>query len=97
MKNLTIAVCALLGIALFKLPYGYYTFLRIAVCAYCVYSLISLINKTKVATLSVILLAALAILYNPIIRVYANRDFWTVVNIATIVILVIIYFRGGKR
>lgn len=97
MKNFLIAVCVLLAVALAKLPYGYYTFLRIAVCAYCVFACIGTIQRSKTVTFSALILGSLAILYNPLFKIYATRDFWTVVNIATIVILVIIYFRGSKR
>lgn len=37
MKGLLIAVCTLLGLALLPMPYGYYMFLRLAVCAYAVF------------------------------------------------------------
>jgi hypothetical protein len=32
-------------------------------------------------------LGALAIVYNPIFRIHMNREFWSVVNVTTIVLL----------
>jgi hypothetical protein len=67
-------------IALFHMPYGYYTFLRIAVFACCVATAIigfKRENTKKWAWVSI----AIAILFNPIIPVHLDRDDWKIFNV----------------
>lgn len=69
------------------LPYGYYTLLRIVVTCcigYLVYLEYALNDSLS---LSVILLAFLVILFNPIIPVYFSRSIWTTLDIFTILVL----------
>jgi hypothetical protein len=57
-----------------KLPYGYYTFLRIAIFGFCaVVAFFGFTEKSHVWGLAFLLLA---ILFNPIIPVYLNRQTW---------------------
>lgn len=66
-------------------PYGYYLLLRWVICGVCTY--LALQASEKNATGWVWMLAIVAIVYNPIFRVHLTREFWSVVNIATIVVL----------
>lgn len=74
---------ALLLIALARLPYGYYTFLRVVVCA--VALLIAYTgwkSKTSAQVWSV-LFALIAILFNPLFPVHLNRAAWFYLDIAS--------------
>lgn len=71
-------------------PYGYYIFLRIVVFGIFAFLAIKANDLKLVGWVWV--LAITAIVYNPIIRVHLNRDIWSVVNVATIVLLIATVF-----
>ena len=75
-----IAVSLLSLIALLELPYGYYTFLKIAVtlCAsITAYLLYEKDNKHLVFWLCV----CVAILFNPVIPIHLTREIWSAFNV----------------
>jgi len=80
-----VVAIVLLGIALNpSTPYEYYIFLRCVLCgifAYLAYW--SAAQKKEGWTWT---LGITAVAYNPIIPIHATRDFWSVVNLATIII-----------
>lgn len=84
---------ALLLVGLADLPTGYYTLVRIAVCAIsalsCYWSYKS-DNKVGIAT---VIFGLLAILFNPIIPVYLqDKGVWAVIDVAAAILLAIRYF-----
>lgn len=89
MKGLLITVCVLLGVALLPMPYGYYMFLRLAVCTYAIFIFAQ--EQKKGVCFGSISAAAIALLYNPILRVYLDKEVWMGVNVATAVVLVIVF------
>ncbi|MCL6678632.1 hypothetical protein LZ519_04775 [Sphingomonas sp. RG327] len=78
---------AALAVALLELPYGYYVLLRLVVCGVCIHLAVQENNAGRTGWTWV--LGAVAILYNPIFRIHLNRDIWSVVNIATILLFVV--------
>ena len=73
-----IAVAALLLIALLTLPNGYYTFLRLTVtlaAAFAAYSL------WKDSPWLAWIFIGVAILFNPLVPVYLDRQIWTVIDV----------------
>ena len=88
--NLGFVAAALIGLAILPLPYGYYTFLRIAITgisAYLVY--LRKDNKDK----SFYVLIAIAILFNPLIPIHLPREIWIPIDI----ILAIYFFIIGRN
>lgn len=84
---------ALLLVGLADLPTGYYTLVRIVVCAIsalsCYWSYKS-DNKVGIAT---VVFGLLAILFNPIIPVYLqDKVVWAVIDVAAAILLAIRYF-----
>jgi hypothetical protein len=74
-----------LGVALFELPYGYYQLLRVLLfCASCYLGYWSHLRHEQAWSW---VFAALAITYNPFIRLHLGADVWPFVNIATILVL----------
>ena len=71
------------GLALVPtLPYGYYSVMRWVVCALCVWlSLASYRSEREAWTW---IWGIIAGIYNPIFPLHANREVWSVVNVATI-------------
>lgn len=70
-------------------PYGYYILLRFMLCGTCAYLAFhaSEIKSDK----WVWILGVTAVIYNPILRIHLTREIWSVINIATIIILVITF------
>ncbi len=85
MRYLPHLIAALLLLAWLDMPYGYYTFLRLAVTAYASYSFyIHLHRESRHRELLLILSAALILLYQPLFPLALGRDIWQWVNLASI-------------
>ncbi len=84
-------VLFLIGFA--RMPYGYYNFLRLAVCAMSVYSAVLYVKSTRRVNPAVIVFGVLALLYNPIIPVrLGDKGIWIIINIITAIIFLIPIF-----
>ena len=81
-------VSALLLFGAFNLPYGYYTFLRIAVTLYTL--LLAFYAHDRSKTNIVILFIGIAILFNPLIPIYLSKDIWRIIDIVTAILLLAI-------
>lgn len=92
-----LAAAVLCIIALAKLPYGYYTFLRLAVCGVAIATGVVLVKAKdhKVALLA----WALAVLYNPLFKVPFQREAWEIANLVTVGVLGYLAFvcRGAGK
>ena len=64
------AVCLL---AVFPLPYGFYTFLRLLVS---IAGTVAAVNLQKEGNFLWVLFAAIVLLFNPLIPVYLSRELW---------------------
>ena len=71
-------------------PYGYYILLRIVLFASCAYLALRAVALDK--TPWVWILGVTAVVYNPIIRVGLTREIWSVVNVATIILLFVTFW-----
>ena len=81
----------LLVIAALELPYGYYGFMRLCVCASSAIVAYLWFDRTKNLTLVTVVFALIAVLYNPIIRVHLDRSVWAPINLATAAAYVVGY------
>jgi len=75
-------------------PYGYYILLRWICCGIFAYLAVQAHKEEKenwVWTFGII-----AAIYNPIIRIHLTRDFWSIINIATIGIAIASFFALNK-
>lgn len=88
MKNrIKVALSVLLLICLFDMPYGYYQLIRFGafvVFAYLAYGAIKC-KKEEIA----LLYGAMAILFQPFIKIALGRTVWNVVDIAVAVLLIV--------
>ena len=66
-------------------PYGYYILLRIVICGVCAWLAYRAWTVERIGWGWA--LAITAVIYNPVFRVHATRELWSVVNVATIVLL----------
>lgn len=81
-RHTTAAVLCLLLLALLPWPYGYYIFLRIAVCLWGIAAGIHL-RAHKPGGAWPLLAWGIAILYNPIVKIPLEREVWEIVNLLT--------------
>lgn len=91
-----IAGCVLLVFALNRMPYGYYTFLRIYLVLVLGHSAHIAFKQHQVRWTWI--LGVTAFTYNPILPMHFGRDGWSVVNVITIpVVLASCFFINRKR
>ena len=83
----------LLFIAIFGLPYGYYTFLRLAVTGMSLYAAFGLLEKGS-GNFWVMLFIAL--LFNPLIPINLSKDIWMLINIITGSYFTVTAYRNEK-
>ncbi len=79
MKTIRYFVGAMLLLAIADLPYGYYTFLRIIVTI--VAGITAFIASEQENKTWMILFGAVAILFNPIIPIYLDKDTWLIIDV----------------
>lgn len=76
-------------------PYGYYSVMRWVVCATFIYLVVKSYEQKQQNWVWVWGVAAG--IYNPIFPVHATREFWSLVNVATIGVVAFAAFTGRKR
>jgi hypothetical protein len=73
---LWIVPALILIVAVFPLPYGYYTFTRIVTCLACIVLAYSTYRSTPPAFGWCAAFAIVAVLFNPIIPIHLTRGVW---------------------
>ena len=78
-KKLLYTLAAVISIiAVFPLPYGYYTFLRISVSIIGCIAAFDLVNKGNPLW---VIFAGVVVLFNPIIPIHLSRDIWFFIDL----------------
>ncbi len=77
----------LLLLALLPWPYGYYTFLRLAVFSLAAWFAYEQWKLDDAVSKWVVALGVLALLYNPLLPIHLSREIWGVLNIASAAVL----------
>lgn len=78
---------ALLVIATVRLPYGYYTLMRIVVCEFAGYfAYVAWEEKVSASRSWAIVFGLIAVLFNPIVPVYLKRAVWFDLDIGVAII-----------
>lgn len=96
MKAFLIVCAVLLFAAVFKLPIGYYTFLRITITLGAL--IIVFTEYKKQATFWVIIFGLIAILFNPVIPVYLyKKSLWFPIDILVGVLFLVKAFIPSKQ
>lgn len=94
MRQIYIACCILLGIALLPLPIGFYALVRIVITIGAIIAAVQ--NSKDGLNIWGILFGILAVLFNPIIPVYLHdKGAWMVIDIIAIIIF-ICYIKKSK-
>lgn len=95
MKYINILIAALLLLCLAPMPYGYYTLVRFVsmvvfgVMTYKYYRA----KKEGLATT----FGALALLFQPFIKIALGRTIWNVVDVIVAILLMILFFTENKK
>ena len=95
MKQISIILAALLILCLAPMPYGYYQFVRFvamvvfAVMAYRYYEE----KKNQLA----IVFGALALLFQPFIKVALGKAMWNVVDVVVAIALILLWYRNKNQ
>lgn len=95
---LQIAMIAALLVAIFcRMPYGFYTLLKVLCCAGFGYLAYKAHDRKLDAWMWIF--GVVAIVYNPFIKVHLGREIWSVVNLATIALagISIGIVKGGRK
>lgn len=88
---------AMLLIAMFALPYGYYTALRIVVCGAAAYLVYHLWNERDEISLWIFVFFAIAILFNPVFPVHLTKSIWTPLNFGSAVCFALHWWQAVCR
>lgn len=83
-KTPSLIAIVLLLLALFPMPYGYYTLVRICICLLSGY--LAYKSWQEKINLWMWIFIIIAILFNPIIPIYLCRTLWAIIDLATAII-----------
>lgn len=89
-KPATVLTIALLLLAIFDLPYGYYVFLRWEVSLASAFLAYLMYDFKK--TFWTVIFCATAILFNPIVPIYLSKDVWQVLDLVVATIFGFSFF-----
>ena len=82
-------------LCLAPMPYGYYTFIRfVAMVAFGVMAYMYYQKEEKAWAVT---FGALAVLFQPLVKIALGRTMWNVVDVDVAVLLVICFFREKAR
>lgn len=87
----TVACLFLLGAFNPDNPYSYYIILRWVVCGVFAYLAYQALEKKQIKWTWI--LGITALIYNPIFRVSLEREFWSAINLLTILIAIVSVFK----
>lgn len=97
MKVFLLIVAGILFLALFQLPIGYYTFLRIMVTVGSILVIIAEFNKTSINQW-VIVFGIIAILFNPLIPIHLHNKYnWVLIDIVSGLLFIIKALSGNNK
>lgn len=92
MRHLPLILAIVLLLCLLPMPYGYYMFVRVVAAvsfAYFAYQFHS--TKSEVMML---LFIALALLFQPIVKIPLGRELWNAVDVIVAVGMLVMYWRN---
>ena len=87
----------MLLLALFPLPYGYYTLLRLIVCGAVAYLAYREFDVAQRSSGWFFILGVIAVLFNPLIPIHLSREIWAPIDVVVAIILIIHWFRTKKK
>ena len=95
MKQISIVLAALLLLCLAPMPYGYYQFVRFV--AMVVFAVIAYRYYEEKKNQLAIVFGALALLFQPFIKVALGKAMWNVVDVVVAIALVVLWYRNKNQ
>ena len=95
MKHLKLILAAILLLCLASMPYGYYMFVRFV--AMVAFAVIAYEYAEKQNTKLVVTFGALALLFQPFLKIALGRAMWNIVDVAVAILLVVLYVRERSK
>ena len=95
MKIINIVLAVLLLLCLALMPYGYYQLVRfVAMVAFALMAYKYYVEKKNELAIT---FGALALLFQPFVKVALGRIMWNVVDVIVAILLIALYLRDGKE
>lgn len=94
LNNIGLFVAFALVICLLPMPYGYYTLIRFAAMVY--FGCLAYACHTNGKTTFAVIAGAIALLFQPFIKIALGREVWNVVDVIVAIGLVVIWYRAKK-
>ncbi len=88
---------AALLFALAPLPYGYYTLLRIVVCAASVLIAYNSFQRVGKVSLGSGVMIGIALLFNPLIPIHLSREIWAPIDIGAAFVFAMHWWVNSRR
>lgn len=95
MKQIEIILAALLLLCLAPMPYGYYQFVRFV--AMVVFAVMAYRYYEEKKNQWAIVCGALALLFQPFIKVALGKAMWNVVDVVVAIALVLLWYRNKNQ
>lgn len=95
MKSLKIIIAAMLLLCLAPMPYGYYMLVRWA--AMVVFAVTAFNYYAESKKELAITFGALALLFQPFIKIALGRTIWNIVDVVAAILLIILFFTEYKK
>ena len=94
-KYITFILAAMLLLCLAPLPYGYYMLVRWA--AMVVFAVLALDYYSKNKKELAVTFGALALLFQPFIKIALGRTIWNIVDVIVAILLIVLFFTENKK
>lgn len=95
MNYLKLVMAALMLACLLHLPYGYYQLVRIA--AMVAFAVMAVQYNEKKDTTLAVTFGALALLFQPFIKIALGRGLWNIVDVAVAALLLVLCVKERKK
>lgn len=95
MKYLNFILATFMLLCLAPMPYGYYTLVRfVAMIAFGVFAYTYYQKEEKALAVT---FGALAVLFQPLIKIALGRTMWNIVDVAVAILLIVCFFQQKSK
>ena len=95
MNYLKLIMAALLLACLLHMPYGFYVLVRFV--AMVVFAVLAMQYSEKRNSALMVTFGALALLFQPLVKIALGREVWNIVDVAVAVLLIVLTFAVNKK
>ena len=95
MKYICVLLAALLLLCLAPMPYGYYQLVRFV--SMVVFAVMAYQYYVKKQEMCAVALGALALLFQPFVKIALGRTMWNIVDVIVAILLIVIWYKERKE